>query len=85
MSANLKGDLASPSKTPYELRVEILHLAQSIVQTNNEHNLNLLHIKNDLASNGVQIDMEGLVFKPNVGADDVLNIASKLNRFVSKG
>ena len=86
MSTNLKGDLApQPSKTPYELRVEILHLAQEIVRTNYDQNLGLLHVQNDLASNGVAIDTENLVLKASNGADEVLEIANKLNKFVSNG
>ena len=50
MSSKLKGDLApKPNKTPYELRLEILHLAQHIVEDNVEKQIQYMHTQGDIA------------------------------------
>tara|TARA_B100001287_G_scaffold235146_1_gene207176 strand:+ start:805 stop:1089 length:285 start_codon:yes stop_codon:yes gene_type:complete len=94
MSSKLKGDLA-PNKTPYELRLEILHLAQHIVEEKAEKSLALIHAKSDFARALIDSDSdEGEVINneiitsldvPNMGVDEVLTIARKLNNFVSNG
>ena len=81
MSSKLKGDLApKPNKTPYELRLEILHLAQHIVDRENENQLAILHLQNEKSE----------TFKPIDGGferteEEILSIARKLNDFVSNG
>lgn len=87
---SLKGHLA-PNKTPYELRLEILHLAQSIAISNTENAFNLLHLKNERKETALE-KFEGKsvtdgisVSTPSEDCDEVLNIAKKLNDFVSKG
>ena len=50
MSSSLKGDLApKTNKTPYELRVEILHLAQHIVEDSVEKQIQYMHTQGDIA------------------------------------
>ena len=103
--SNLKGDLApKPTKTPYELRVEILHLAQHIVEDKAEKTMHYLQTQSDIAHNFLHRDYEeeatsqeadALVRSakaninqmpmPQMGVDEVLNIAKKLNDFVSNG
>lgn len=104
--SNLKGDLApKPTKTPYELRVEILHLAQHIVEDTADKTMAYLHTQSDIAKNfkdrcfnnenqnadteskvadAVKANLEQIKM-PTMGVDEVLNIAKKLNDFVSNG
>ena len=103
--SKLKGDLApKPSKTPYEVRLEILHLAQHIVEDKAEKTMHYLQTQSDIAHNFLHRDYEeeatseeadALVRSaktninqmpmPQMGIDEVLNIAKKLNDFVSNG
>ena len=105
MSSKLKGDLApKPNKTPYELSLEILHLAQHIVEDKVEKTMHYLQAQSDIAHNFLHRDYEeestsgeadALVRSakaninqmpmPQMGIDEVLNIAKKLNNFVSNG
>lgn len=88
MSSKLKGDLApKPNKTPYELRLEILHLAQHIVERRTENELAVLHLQSDSDNDAELTGLLGedpVSFK-NSSVDEVLNIAKKLNDFVSNG
>jgi len=103
MSSKLKGDLApSSNKTPYELRLEILHLAQHIVEDSVEKQIQYMHTQGDIAGSfydrhedtigvaaaelitSAKENIEGLKMPP-MGVDEVLNIAKKLNAFVSNG
>jgi hypothetical protein len=87
---SLKGHLA-PNKTPYELRLELLHLAQSIAISNTENAFNLLHLKNEKKETalgkfeGKSVVDSFSVPTPSEDCDEVLLIAKKLNDFVSKG
>ena len=103
--SKLKGDLApKPTKTPYEVRLEILHLAQHIVEDKAEKTMHYLQTQSDIAHNFLHRDYEeeatseeadALVRSakaninqmpmPQMGIDEVLNIAKKLNGFVSNG
>ena len=105
MSSKLKGDLApKPNKTPYEVRLEILHLAQHIVEDKAEKTMHYLQTQSDIAHNFLHRDYEeeatsqeadALVRSaktninqmpmPQMGIDEVLDIAKKLNNFVSNG
>ena len=59
MSSKLKGDLApKPNKTPYELRVEILHLAQHIVEDKAEKTMCYLQTQSDIAHNFLHREYE---------------------------
>lgn len=87
---SLKGHLA-PNKTPYELRLELLHLAQSIALSNTENAFNLLHLQNEKKETALD-KFEGRsvtdgisVSTPVEDCDEVLLIAKKLNDFLSKG
>lgn len=104
--SKLKGDLApKPTKTPYELRVEILHLAQHIVEDTADKTMAYLHTQSDIANSfrdrsftnenlnedteskvadAVKANLEQIKM-PTMGVDEVLNIAKKLNDFVSNG
>ena len=87
--SKLKGDLApkTTNKTPYELRLEILYLAQNIVERRTENELQLIHLQSDSEK---YAELTGLLgedpvsFK-NSSVDEVLNIAKRLNDFVSNG
>ena len=88
MSSKLKGDRApKPNKTPYELRLEILHLAQHIVERRTENELAVLHLQSDSDNYADLTEFLGddLVSFKNSSVDEVLNIAKKLNDFVSNG
>mgnify|MGYP001166971835 FL=1 len=80
MSSKLKGDLApSSNKTPYELRLEILHLAQHIIDRENENQLAVLHLQNEKS----ETPIEDQDFQRT--EDKILGVAKKLNNFVSNG
>jgi len=81
MSSNLKGDLAPKSnKTPYELRLEILHLAQHIIERENENQLAILHLQNEKSDDFNPVEKE---FRNS--EEEILKVARKLNSFVSNG
>ena len=86
--SKLKGDLApKPNKTPYELRLEILHLAQEIVERRTENELQLIHLQSDPDN---YAELTGLLEEipvsfENSSVDEVLDIAKRLNDFVSNG
>ena len=86
MSSKLKGDLAPQNnKTPYELRMEILHLAQHISERNAEQAMNLLHLQSE---NKESVKNAIEAYKLTTVAEDceqVLKTAKKLNDFISKG
>ena len=86
--SNLKGDLAPKSnKTPYELRLEILYLAQSIVDRRTENELQLIHLQSDSEKYAslTEILGEDIGEFKNSSVDEVLKIAKSLNHFVSHG
>jgi hypothetical protein len=89
MSSKLKGDLApKTNKTPYELRMEILHLAQHIVEEQMGKHFEYLHLKNEmLAEERVVLSQfeSDVKTMPNYGVGEVLSIAKELNKFVSNG
>ena len=75
--SNLKGDLApKPNKTPYELRLEILHLAQQIIEREHEHQLAVFMARNEKADAVLDVDFRN-------SDEEILKIARKLNEFVS--
>ena len=82
MSSKLKGDLApSSNKTPYELRLEILHLAQHIIDRENENQLAVLHLQNEKSESFTPIEEQDF----QSTEDKILGVAKKLNKFVSNG
>jgi hypothetical protein len=104
--SKLKGDLApKPNKTPYEVRLEILHLAQHIVEDKAEKTMHYLQTQSDIAHSFLHRDYEEEAMRseeaealirsakaninqmpmPQMGVDEVLSIATKLNDFVSNG
>ena len=75
------------SRTPYELRLEILHLAQSIVDRRTENELQIIHLQSDpesYANLNETLGEDLLQFK-NASVEEVLSIAKRLNDFVSNG
>lgn len=86
--SNLKGDLAPKSnKTPYELRLEILYLAQSIVDRRTENELQLIHLQSDSEKYKKMTEIlgEDIAEFKNSSVDEVLKVAERLNQFVSHG
>tara|TARA_B100000035_G_C20957832_1_gene535052 strand:- start:250 stop:513 length:264 start_codon:yes stop_codon:yes gene_type:complete len=86
--SKLKGDLAPKSnKTPYELRLEILYLAQSIVDRRTENELQLIHLQSEPEKYANLTDLlgEDISEFENSSVDEVLKIAKRLNQFVSHG
>ena len=81
-----QGKFKGPSdqnKNPYELRLEILHLAQHIVERKSDTQLALLHIQND-TEGSTSIDDES-VSLPRNDVSEILEVAKELNDFVSNG
>jgi hypothetical protein len=69
-------------KTPYELRMEILHMAYSIC----EHNSNtLVHYLETNSHVGDVVHDSTNEEPPHVKVEDVLAIARSLNEFISNG
>ena len=80
------------SKTPYEIRLELLHIAQGIV---NEQMMNeRIRLENDwnmererasirLSQGDVHITLPPFPAVPIMDADTVIKVAEKLNGFVS--
>lgn len=89
MSSKLKGDLAPKSnKTPYELRLEILHLAQHIIDRENENKLAVLHLQNEKSERLTPLDetlIQSIPLSFQGSDDEILLVAKKLNDFVSNG
>ena len=104
--SKLKGDLLKPTsgRTPYEVRLEVLRLAQHIAEDKAERQLQYLHTQNDIAHNFLHRDYEEGVTSdraqelvqtakanidqmsmPQMGVEEVLKIAKKLNKFISEG
>ena len=79
------------SKTPYELRYDLLAMAQSIITENlmNER----IRLENDwntlrdvaiaAAERGAQYSVPAFPLIPEINTDDVIALAKKLNDFVS--
>ena len=93
--STLKGDLANtyeknPSntkpvvsnKTPYELRFDLLCLAHEIAQKEADAYFQSMHI---LSEGEKKLSKKDLKDRPDMSADVVMNIAKKLNDFVSNG
>lgn len=75
------------NKTPYELRLEILHLAQSIVEQRTDNELQIIHLQSDSESYANLTETLGgdlLQFK-SASVEEVLSVAKRLNDFVSNG
>lgn len=109
--SKLKGDLLTKAnktanKTPYEIRLELLHLAQHIVEDKAEKTMHYLQTQSDIAHNFLHLPSsceEGVASEraqelvhaakanidqmpmPQMGVDEVLKIAKKLNKFISEG
>ena len=86
MSSKIKGDFApTQSKNPYELRLEILHLAQHIVDRENENKIALYHLLAEVEENlNLQFEKFNNVQLQKT-EEEILTIARKLNDFVSNG
>jgi len=58
--SKLKGDLLrnTSGRTPYEVRLEVLHLAQQIVESSAERKLQYLQTQSDIAHNFLHRDYE---------------------------
>ena len=66
--STLKGDLAktiNSGKTPYEVRLEVLHLAQHIVENTVNSQLQYLHTQNDILQSILDMDTEKLSAEDN--------------------
>ena len=80
MSSKLKGDLApKPNKTPYQLRVEILHLAQHIVEDKAEKTMCYLQTQSDIAHNFLHRDYEEDATSDEASFPLYTNTASEIN------
>lgn len=81
------------SKTPYELRHELLMLAQSIlseqnmnerIRLENTWNMQCEQIRFNTERNGQHLAFPEFPKVPQYTADQVIDMAEKLNAFVSK-
>jgi hypothetical protein len=68
-------------KNPYELRLELLHMAQSILQSNAEMKRDLLHLVHSHEVEEIIAPTEATEIK----VEDILDYARKLNEFISNG
>ena len=78
-----QGKSKDQAKTPYELRLEILHLAQHIVERKSDAQLALLHLQAN-EDGATSIEDESLSL-PNNDVSEILQVAKELNDFVSNG
>jgi len=75
------------SKTPYEIRLELLSMAQSILTENMFAERNRL--ENDwqtireMAIRGNMASVPQFPQLPTISSDDIISLATKLNEFVS--
>jgi hypothetical protein len=97
--SKLKGDLlkSTSGRTPYEVRLEVLHLAQHIVEDKAQRQLAYLQAQNDflISQQDLKGDPETLLANikntvdqmemPALGVEEVLKNAKKLNKFISEG
>lgn len=81
------------SKTPYEIRLELLSMAQSILTENMYAERNRLEsdwqLLREMAIEGIRSGnqwTQAVPFPtlPTISTEDIINLASKLNEFVSK-
>jgi len=80
------------SKNPYEIRLELLHIARDFIIEQNmnerirlENDWNLEREKASIAlSQGKNVDLPPFPAVPNMDADSIIWLAEKLNSFVSK-
>lgn len=81
------------SKTPYELRYELLMLAQNILQEQimnerirleNDWNLERERASIRLSNGDMHITLPAFPQVPKIDENDVIKMAEKLNTFVSK-
>ena len=80
------------SKTPYEIRLELLHIAQGIVneqmmneriRLENDWNLERERVEKKLSMGDVFAQLPAFPVIPNIDAETVIKVAEKLNGFVS--
>lgn len=79
------------SKTPFEIRLDLLAMSQSILSEQNmnervrlENDWGLLHEKASIAlAKGEDITMPAFPKIPQYNVDEVIEMAKKLNDFVS--
>ena len=80
------------SKNPYEIRLELLHIARDFIIEQNmnerirlENDWNLEREKASIAlSQGKDVELPSFPAVPNMDADSIIWLAEKLNSFVSK-
>lgn len=70
------------SKNPYEIRLELLSMAQSILmeQLMNER----IRLENDWNAKKEKGSDVPFPYIPSVNSDEIIAVAEKLNKFVSK-
>lgn len=80
------------SKTPYEIRLELLHIAQGIVneqmmneriRLENDWNMEREKVEKKLSMGDVLVELPAFPVIPNIDAETVIKVAEKLNGFVS--
>lgn len=81
------------TKTPYELRYELLAMAQSIlvernmndrIKLENDWNAECEKARFDAERTGSLLELPKFPEVPNFGVDYLINVAERLNAFVSK-
>ncbi len=80
------------SKNPYEIRLELLHIARDFIIEQNmnerirlENDWGLEREKASIAlSQGQNVDLPPFPNVPNMDAEAIIKLAEKLNGFVSK-
>jgi hypothetical protein len=72
-------------KTPYELRLELLHMAHSILQGNADMKRDLLHMVHSHDLTIGEEDLPTEIKETEISVGEILSVARTLNEFISNG
>lgn len=72
-------------KTPYELRMELLHMAYQILQGNADMKRDLLHMAHSHDLTVGEEDLPSEIEQTKINVEEILTVARTLNEFISNG
>jgi len=77
------------AKTPFEIRLDLLQMANGILSDKNWAERNRIendwNTQRDIAMKSEIINIPPAPFVPSVNEDEIITLAKKLNEFVSNG
>ena len=77
------------AKTPFEIRLDLLQMANGILSDKNWAERNRIendwNTQRDIAMKSKIINIPPAPFVPSVNEDEIISLAKKLNEFVSNG